>query len=155
MTMPIRLRQPLVILGVLVALVAGASTIRAAAAWTAASSPLATKPPSVESLQASLATERARSAALEAQLDQLTAGTNDLVAALETARDRIATDADNAAELQARLTAAKAKLTALERSIRQARASAAAAAVQPAPPAVVAAVSRGDDEDREAEGDDD
>lgn len=154
MTVPIRLRQPLVILGVLVALLAGAATIRAAAAWTATSSPLAAKPPSVEGLRASLATEQARSAALEIQLDQLTAGSNDLAAALEAARDRIASDAGHATELQARLTAAKAKLAALERSIRQARATVAAPAPVAAP-ATVVAVTRGDDGDREPEGGDD
>lgn len=153
MSVPIRLRHPLVILGVVLSLLAGAATIRAAAAWTAASSPLVAQPPSVEGLQASVATEQTRSADLQAQLDQLTAGSADLTAALETARDRIAADASQAKELQARLTAAKAKLAALERSIRQAGASAARAATAPAAaPAAVSAVSH---EDQDHDGGDD
>lgn len=153
MSVPVRLRHPLVILGVILSLFAGAATIRAAAAWTAASSPLVAKPPSVESLQASVATEQTRSADLQAQLDQLTAGSADLTAALEAARDRIAADASQAEELQASLTAAKAKLAVLERSIRQAGASAARAATAPAAaPAAVSAVSH---EDQDHDGGDD
>lgn len=121
MSVPIRLRRPLVVLGVLLSLLTGAATIQAAAAWTAASSPLAAKPPSVESLQNALATEQARSAALQDQLDELSAGSADLTTALEVARDRIASDTAHATELQASLEAARAKLAALEKSISQAR----------------------------------
>jgi DNA repair exonuclease SbcCD ATPase subunit len=141
-----RLRRPAVLLGVVLALFAGAATIRAAANWTAATAPLAQKPPSVESLQSALAAEQARSVALQAQLDELTAGSSELTSALQTARDRIAEDARQAEALQTTLEAAKAKLKALERSIRQVRAAA------PAPTAALAAAApaRGDD-DREAE----
>jgi DNA repair exonuclease SbcCD ATPase subunit len=139
MNVPVRLRRPAVLLGVVLALFAGAATIRAAAAWTAASSPLVSKPPSVESLQSALAAEQARSIALQAQLDELAAGSTDLAAALQAARDRIAEDASQAKALQANLKAAKAKLTTLERSIRQARA-ASPPTVAAAPVAAVASI---------------
>ena len=134
MSIPVRFRHPLVVLGVVLSLLAGAATIRAAAAWTAASSPLAVKPPSVEQIQADLAAEQARSADLEFQLDQLAASSRELASALETARGRIATDAEQAQALQESLAAAKDKLATLERTIGQARAATAAAAVTPATP---------------------
>jgi DNA repair exonuclease SbcCD ATPase subunit len=140
MSVPVRLRHPLVVLGVVLSLLAGAATIRAAASWTAASSPLTVKPPSVERLQADLAAEQARSADLQLQLDQLAASSRDLVTALETARVRIATDAEQAAALQDSLAAAKEKLATLEQTIRQARA-AAVAAVAPAPPTAATAAT--------------
>lgn len=120
-----RLRRPLVVLGVLLSLFLGAASIRAAAAWTAASAPLADRPPSVESLRADLATEQARSRALQSHLDQLNSNSSDLLAALAAAGDRIAVDATQAKELQDSLAAAKAKLAALEKSIGEARAAAA------------------------------
>lgn len=145
MSVPLSLRRPLVVLGVLLSLLAGMLTIRAAAAWTAASSPLVVRPPSVESLQAALAGEESRSAALQAQLDELTAGSADLAAALEAARDRIASDTAQATELQASLKAATAKLATLEKSIRQARTVAAPAA--PRAPAPAPAREQEDGED--------
>lgn len=156
MTVPVKFRRPLVVLGVLITLLAGVATVQAAAAWTAASSPLVSKPPSVESLRAALATEQSRSGALKVQLDELTAGSADLEAALGAARDRIAADATQAKDLQDSLAAAKTKLAALEKSIRLARAAAAkAAAPSTAGPAVAPARS-GDDEDDDdhGEGDD-
>lgn len=161
MSVPFRLRHPLVVLGVVLSVLAGAATIRAAAAWTAASSPLAVKPPSVEQLQTDLAAEQARSVDLQLQLGQLAAGSRDMVMALETARSRIASDAEEARTLQDSLAAAKDKLTTLERTIQQARA-AAAAAVAPAQATTAAAatstVAAGEDvenDDGEERGDDD
>jgi peptidoglycan hydrolase CwlO-like protein len=121
MSVPIRVRRPLVVLGVVLSLFVGAATIRAAAVWTAASSPLGAKPPSIESLQAALANEQARSAALQAQLDQLAAGSADLTGAINAARERITNDAAQADGLRTSLKAAKAKLASLEASIRRAR----------------------------------
>jgi septal ring factor EnvC (AmiA/AmiB activator) len=128
-----RLRRPLVVLGVLLALFLGAASIRAAAAWTAASAPLADRPPSVESLRAELATEQARSRALQSHLDQLNSDSSDLLAALAAAGDRIAVDATQAKELQDSLAAAKAKLAALEKSIGNARAASAHSGAAAAP----------------------
>jgi septal ring factor EnvC (AmiA/AmiB activator) len=148
MNVPVRFRRPLVVLGVLTTLVAGAATVQAAAAWTAASSPLVSRPPSVESLQAALATEQERSGALKAQLDELATGSTDLEAALDAARDRIAADATQAKALQDSLAAAKTKLAALEKSIRLARAGAARApAASTGRPAAAPTQSHEDDDD--------
>jgi len=146
MSLPVRLRRPAVLLGVVLALFAGAATIRAAAAWTAASSPLVSKPPSVESLVSALEAEQTRSTALQAQLDELTVGSADLAAALAAARDRIALDAGQAEALQSSLADAKAKLKALERSIGQAR-----TAAPPAGAAPIAAVAPPSEEARDGE----
>jgi protoporphyrinogen oxidase len=118
-----RLRRPFVVLGVLLSLFLGVASIRAAAAWTAASAPLADRPPSVESLRAELATEQARSRALQPLLDQIESDSADLVAALAAAGDRFGVDASQAKQLQDSLAAAKAKLAALEKSIGKARAA--------------------------------
>jgi len=146
MSVPIRLRRPAVLLGVVLALLVGAATIRGAAAWTAATSPLISKPPSVENLLSALEAEQARASALQAQLDELTAGTTELTTALAAARDRIAQDASQAEALQSSLADAKAKLKALERSIRQAQT--ATPAVAPGP---VAAVAPSGEDSREGE----
>lgn len=135
MTVPVRLRRPLVVFGVVLSLMLGAATIRAAAQWTAATSPLAAKPPSVESLQAAIVAEQERSAALRTQLDQLTSGSADLTAALEAARARIADDSTEAGRLRSDLATAKARLAALEASIRQARAAITRRAAAPTVPA--------------------
>ena len=74
MSLPVRLRRPAVTIGVVLALLAGGASIRAAAEWTAASSSLAGKPPSVASLEAALAAEESRSLALQAQLDAIGVG---------------------------------------------------------------------------------
>lgn len=143
MSFPVSLRRPLVVLGVAFSLFAGVATIRAAADWTAASSPLNARPPSIERLQASLTGEQARSEAFRAQLDELAARSSELTAALSAARDRIALDTSQAKDLQESLKVAKARLATLERSIRRAQATAdrsATAAV--AAPVTVAAPTR-------------
>lgn len=129
MKIPLLFRRSLVIAGVLLSLLVGVATIQAAAAWTAATSPLADKPPSIESLRASLETAKERSTVLQSQLDDLSAGSTELTAALEAARVRIASDATQANELRSSLKAAKTKLAALERSIERARSAAGRAPV--------------------------
>lgn len=125
MRIPLVFRRSLVVGGVLLSLFLGVATIQAAAAWTAATSPLADKPPSIDSLRASLLAAQERSTALQSQLDDIGAGSIELSAALEAARERIASDATQAKELRASLKAAKTKLAALERSIQRARSAAA------------------------------
>lgn len=144
MSLPVRLRRPAVALGVTLALLAGAATIQAAAAWTATSAQLADRPPSVEELRASLQAEQQRSLALQAQLDQLSAGSTELTAALQAARDRIAQDADDAKALQASLATARKKLAALERSIGQARATTVRVTTVQAPTAATAPSASGE-----------
>ena len=162
MSLPVHLRRPAVALGVVLALLAGAATIQAAAAWTATSAQLADRPPSVEQLQAALEAEQQRSLALQAQLDQLSSGSGELTTALQAARDRIAQDADQAKALQDSLAAAKKKLAALERSIRQAGTTTSVQVSTVQAPAAVAGLStsgepRGDEyqgDEHEGGGDD-
>lgn len=129
MKIPLLFRRSLVMFGVLLSLFVGVATIQAAAAWTAAASPLAERPPSIESLRSSLEMASERSAVLQSQLDDLSAGSTELSAALEAARERIASDATQAKELRSSLKAAKTKLAALERSIERARSATARATV--------------------------
>jgi septal ring factor EnvC (AmiA/AmiB activator) len=110
-------RRPLVILGVVLTLFAAAATVRAAADWAAASAPLANPPASIGSMQAALEQERARSTALQGQLDSLKASSADLAAALSAATDRLATDATTADGLRQSLTDAQTKLAKLEAAL--------------------------------------
>jgi chromosome segregation ATPase len=109
-------------------LLLGAATIRAAGEWTAASAPLAAPPVTVESLTAQLEEERARGAALAAQLGAVAGQTSELQAALGTAGERVNEDAKTATQLEDRIAAAKKRLAALNKSIAAARRAAAAAA---------------------------
>jgi chromosome segregation ATPase len=104
---------------IMFALALGVGAIRAAAAWTAASTEL-DQPVSTASVEDMLATERARSAALATQLHDLTARSSELESALAAAEGRIASDADVAESLAAQLTTARDRLAALEESIRKA-----------------------------------
>ena len=69
----LRLRRLLTTVGVVAALVLGFGSIRAAAAWTAASAPIGVAPIPVSSIQDRLDQELARSEAMRAQLDSLAA----------------------------------------------------------------------------------
>ena len=80
-----RIRRGLVLVGVVGSLLIGAASIQAAARWTAASAPLAVSPATAESLATRLADEETRSAALQAQLDELRSGMSDLTGALDVA----------------------------------------------------------------------
>lgn len=120
-TTSLPLRRALTMVGVLLALLLGFGTIRATAAWTAASAPLTVAPVSVSALQDQLATEQARSDALRAQLSALMAQTADLSAALDAADARIASDATAAARLAKDLKAARKRLATLEAAIAAAR----------------------------------
>jgi DNA repair exonuclease SbcCD ATPase subunit len=133
-------RRLATVVGVIAALAIGFGSIRAAAAWTAASAPLSVAPDSVGALQSRLADEQDRSAALQQQLDALEGQSTDLAAALESARARIGADASHARDVAAQLKTAKQRLAKLQATIAAAnRASRAAAAqavvVQAAAPA--------------------
>jgi DNA repair exonuclease SbcCD ATPase subunit len=110
-------RRFLTMIGVALAMLLAVGTIRAAAAWTAASAPLTVAPTSVATLQARLLDEQARSAALQRRLDALTTSSGDLASALEQARARIDADTANAADLSAQLDKAKRRLAKLDAAI--------------------------------------
>jgi hypothetical protein len=118
---PLSIRRIAIVIAVVASLVLGFGVIRASADWTAAAAPLSMTPTSAEALQTSLADETARSATLHDDLAALTAHADELTAALEAAQARIDADAGQATTLAKDLAKAKAKLAALERSIRQAR----------------------------------
>jgi chromosome segregation ATPase len=154
-------RRFVTVVGVVAVLALGVGSIRAAAAWTAASAPLTVAPVSVESLEASLADERARSAALVAQLSALDDRSRVLASALESANARIEGDASHADDLSKELAAATRKLEKLEAAISKARAALARqATVRPAPAPAAAPAARDDDDhededDEHEEGEDD
>jgi septal ring factor EnvC (AmiA/AmiB activator) len=130
--MKLFVRRVAIVTGVAASLLLGVVSIRAAAAWTATSAPPST-PISVASLNDQVAAEQARSAALQAQLDELVARSAELTAALETARGRIAADASAARDLRSRLADARRKLSALSRTLaRPVTAPRAVAAAAPA-----------------------
>jgi hypothetical protein len=80
-------------------------------------------------LLSALEAEQARSSALQAQLDELAAGSTELTTALAAPAIGSHRMQPEAQALQSSLADAKAKLKALERSIRQAGAAAPAIAV--------------------------
>jgi chromosome segregation ATPase len=145
-------RRILTVVAVAASLLIGVGAIRASAAWTASASPLDMAPVSAETLQARLADESARSAALVDRLTALTLHADELSAALASAEARIGSDAEHAARLAEDLAAAKKKLAALEKSIRQASR---ARAVAPAPATVASGGSSHDDEDEDHEDEED
>ncbi len=110
-------RRSAVTLGVILSIVLGAFTIRAAAAWTASSAPLPPPALSASAIAAQLQAERARSAALQQQLDALIARSGQLDTALSAAQGRIATDATTADQLRTALAAAQARIAAADRQL--------------------------------------
>lgn len=127
MTIPLFARRSLVVIGVIASLAVGASAIQAASEWTAAAAPLQIAPASITSIQAALAGEQERSAALEGQLATLQTATSELAAALTAAQGQVETDATSAAALRADLEAAQAKLKTVEAALAKAAKAASAA----------------------------
>ncbi len=155
-----RIRRLVTVVGVIAALLLGYGSIRAAAAWTAASAPLTVAPVSVTTLQDRLAVEQARSVDLRLQLQTLNTQSTELTAALEAAQAQITTDTDNATQLAKDLKAAKTKLAKLEASIAKARLAAQRPAVVVTKTRTVTSASNhnggeDDDEDDDHGGDDD
>ncbi|MEO8463176.1 MAG: hypothetical protein ABI555_08185 [Chloroflexota bacterium] len=127
MTVQLFARRSLVVIGVIASLAVGASAIQAAGEWTAAAAPLQIAPASITSIQAALAGEQERSAALEEQLATLQTATSELGAALTAAQGQVETDATSAAALRADLEAAQAKLKTVEAALAKAAKAAKAA----------------------------
>jgi septal ring factor EnvC (AmiA/AmiB activator) len=115
--LPVLLRRLAVVVGLAGSIVLGATTVGAAATWTASAAPLNAPPQSAESLASQLADEQARAAELQQNLDALNGNGTDLASALDAARAQMAADAKTAASLEARLAKAKARLAALEKSL--------------------------------------
>jgi chromosome segregation ATPase len=155
-----RIRRLVTVFGVVAALLLGLGSIRAAAAWTAASAPLTVAPVSVTTLQDRLAVEQARSVDLRLQLQTLNTQSTELTAALEAAQAQINLDTDHATQLAKDLKAAKQKLAKLEASIAKARQAARRPTVVVTTTRTVASSSSrheddDEDEDEDHGGDDD
>jgi DNA repair exonuclease SbcCD ATPase subunit len=140
------IRHAAVIAGIVTAIVLGALSVRAAAAWTASSATLASAPVSVETLQAKLSDEQARSAALEAQLGALTARSGELSSALSTAQDRIGADTATASDLRSKLAEAQKKLAALAAAMKAASVNQTAVTPSTTTPAPVGVPEGGSDD---------
>lgn len=153
------LRRVLTIAGVIAVMAVGVGSIRAAAAWTASSAPLTVAPVALKDLESRLADERARSAALQSQLDAIDLRSRALGAALLQAQDRVVVDTGDADAISAQMAAASRKLAKVEAAIAKAeRSLAAAQAVARRQAAAVAASSstaarpaHEDDDDHEDE----
>jgi hypothetical protein len=129
-----RFRRWLVAGGVVLSLLLGALSIEAAAAWARASAPPAAPAITVESLQAQLAAEHVRSAALLEQLTAIGRQSRELADGLAAARERIGTDLAAADAMRAELAAAKKQLADLKRQMAAARAASVSASAGSAPP---------------------
>jgi len=117
---PTTVRRTAVALGVALSLLLAAVTVRAAAGWAASSAPLSEAPASLSSIEAALAGERTRSAALQAQIDGLRASSDQLTSALGAANDRLTLDQTTADGLRTSLAAAQQKLATLEAALKSA-----------------------------------
>jgi chromosome segregation ATPase len=134
MTPRLALRRLAVTAGVVLSLLLGVATIRAASDWTATNAPLE-QPVSAQELGRQLAVEQARSVDLAARLDAVTTQTAALNVALGAAAGQVVADQATADDLKARLEAAQKKLKAVNKQIARATARLRAAASAPAPAA--------------------
>jgi hypothetical protein len=132
MTPRLALRRLAVTAGVVLSIVMGAATIRAASDWTTANAALE-KPVSAQELTRQLAVEQARSVDLAARLDAVSSQTAALNVALGAAAGQVIADKAAADDLKARLEKAQKKLKAVNKQISRATARLRVAAAAPAP----------------------
>ena len=116
-TRSLRLRRLATVVGVILVMAVGVTSIQAAATWTAASAPLTVAPVSMETLKARLADEEARSAALQAQLDELDQHSRGLVDALAQAQTRVTANSGDAETIRAQMAASTKRLARLDAAI--------------------------------------
>jgi len=127
--MKLQVRRSLVVTATGASLVLGAAAVQTAAAWVQTTVPSSDPALTAAQLQDQLATEQARSAALQAQVDALLAQAGQFNTALTAAGNRVASDVQKAAVLRAQLAAEQKQLAALKAA---ATAAAKAAAHKPA-----------------------
>jgi len=132
-TVKVVARRAAVTAGVLGSLGLGATAIDAAAQWTAAAAPMQAPPVSPESLASQLADEQARGTDLQSRLQAAITQAAQVQAALDAAMARIATDGGTARALRAQVIAAQMKLAALDRQAAAAMRTAAAPSRTPSP----------------------
>lgn len=111
------IRRVLVALLVIGSLGGGALTVRLAAAWVSVAAQYPEPVVSIAQLTEQVAAEQARAESLQAQLDDLVAGSTDLAGALADAGTRLGGDASTAESLRAGLAVARARLAALQQAL--------------------------------------
>jgi len=117
-----RVIRRVVVLGLTVAVIGvGVATVQVAAQWRADSAPIDTAPVSMDTIAGDASYEIDRTTQLSGQLDTVASQLADLEAAVSTASDGIAGDADHAKALQQQLSDTKARLTALQRQLKAAQ----------------------------------
>jgi chromosome segregation ATPase len=131
-TIEVVARRAAVTVGVVGSLGLGAATIDAAAQWTAAAAPMQAPAVSAESLASQLANEQARGTDLQSRLQAATTQAAEVQAALDAANARIPTDDGTAKALRAQITAAEKKLVALNKQAATAAAAMKSAAARQA-----------------------
>ncbi len=127
--MKLQVRRSLVVTATGASLVLGAAAVQTAAAWVQTTVPSSDPALTAAQLHDQLASEQARSAALQAQVDALLAQAAQFNTALTAAGDRVASDVQKAAALRTQLAAEQKQLAALKAA---AAAAAKAAAHKPA-----------------------
>ena len=127
-------RRALVAVLVVVSLAGGAAAIQAAATWTAEFARFPSPVPGIAQLTAQLAQEEDRSAALQAQLDDLLSNSADLASALDEVDAQVGMDTGTAADVRASLEEARARVAKLQEALRKAGAILPAPTPAPTPP---------------------
>jgi septal ring factor EnvC (AmiA/AmiB activator) len=118
----VRLGRRAIVLAATLAVVGIAvGTVQVAAEWRAAAAPLDVAPAGMTTIADDFAAETGRSEDLATQVDGVARQIGELQTALIEANDSVDGDADAAADLQARLDAAKSKLTAMQEQLKAAQ----------------------------------
>jgi hypothetical protein len=114
-------RRGLVLAGTLAVIGLAAGTVQVASEWRAAEAPLDTAPVSMSTIEADFAIEEERAADIAARMDGVAGQVSSLQAALISAGGSVDTDVQAAVDLQARLDAATAKLTGMQKQLKAAQ----------------------------------
>jgi septal ring factor EnvC (AmiA/AmiB activator) len=144
----LRLRRLGVAAGVVATLLVGAAAIGASAEWTRANAPLTETPIAPAAIEAGLATQQDRAAALTDDVAAMAARTAQLRDAITAADEQVGAASANTDQIRTELAAATAKLATLQAQIAQARARLAAMrAPTVRPPAAIPARGGGEVDD--------
>jgi hypothetical protein len=146
-------RRSLVTAGVAIGLLGGGVAIRTAADAASAVSSTAVSPLSIDVLAARIGAEQTRSAALRAQIEQLSRDSDQLAAALAMANRMAGDDELSADTLRAELLDAKAHLAAIEPPAAAAGPSTAARRTSTTTRTTASLAPAGEDEDDEHDDD--
>lgn len=119
----VRLGRRVLVLAATVAVVGvAAGTVQLAAEWRAAAAPLDTAPAGMTTIADDFAAETERAQDLASGVDDVARQIAELQSALILANGTVTDDARGAADLQARIDAATAKLTVMQKQLKAAQA---------------------------------